>query len=173
MGMMHNVTARLNSSFFYGVTLVGILAALNLASSFFIEQPFSANLTSMVNTKLYSNSRYNWDEAEIEFTMAADLTDVYNWNIKLIFLYIEIDYFSPARNQVIIWDKIIWRDQASKVILDIKKNKGKYMIKTKAHDLIGRNATATLKWEVVPITGFVYKMHSQPLDFKFLDKYSF
>ena len=105
--MMHNVTARINSSFFYGVTVIAILAALNLTSSFFIDQPFSADLVKIVNTKLYTNSRFNWDEAEIELTLKADLTGVYNWNIKLIYLYIEIDYFSPERNQVIVWDKII------------------------------------------------------------------
>lgn len=170
---MHNVTARLNSSFFFGVTLVAVLAALNLASSFFIEQPFTAALTSMTNTKLYTNTRFDWDEADIEFTLTADLTGVYNWNVKLIFLYVEIDYFSPARNQVIVWDKIIWRDQASQVLLDLKKNKGKYMIKTKAHDLVGRKTTATLKWEVVPITGFVYKMSSQPLEIQFMEKYTY
>ena len=78
MGMMHNVTARLNSSFFYGVTLIAILAALNLATSFFIEQPFTASIASITNTKLYSNSRYSWDEADVEFTFKADLTGIYN-----------------------------------------------------------------------------------------------
>ena len=169
---MHNVTARINSSFFYGVTVIAILAALNLTSSFFIDQPFSADLVKIVNTKLYTNSRFNWDEAEIELTLKADLTGVYNWNIKLIYLYIEIDYFSPERNQVIVWDKIIWRDQYSKVLVELKNSKPKYLIKTKSHDLLAREANATLKWEVVPIAGFVYKMSSKPVPLKFLEKYS-
>jgi signal peptidase complex subunit 3 len=172
MGMMHNVTARLNSSFFYGVTVIGILAALNLASSFFIEQPFKAQIVSIENTKLYNNTRFGWDEANIEFSLKADLTGIYNWNIKLIYLYIQIDYVTPERNQVIIWDKIIWRDQYNKITVDLNKTKAKYMIKTHEHDLLGREAVATLKWEVVPITGFVYKMQSSPKLFKFLRNYS-
>lgn len=172
MGYMHNVTSRLNSPFFYGVTLVAVLAGINIFTSFFIEQPFSAQVTSIVNTKLYNNSRHHWDEAEIEFSLNANLTGVYNWNIKLIFVYLELDYESPTRNQLVVWDKIIWRDQYSEVNLNLKKTKAKYLIKTKAHDLLGRKARAVLKWEVIPITGFVYKMESEPFEFSFLGKYS-
>jgi hypothetical protein len=172
MAMMHNVTSRLNAAFFFGVWAIGILAALNLASSFFIAQSFDISLLSISNTKLFKNTRYGWDEAEFEFTLKANLTDVYNWNVKLIYAYIEIDYFSPERNQVIVWDAIIWRDQFTPTVLNHRKNKGKYMVKTKAHDLLGTKAKATFKWEVVPITGFVYKMQGQPIDLNFLDKYT-
>ena len=37
MGFMHNVTGRISSAFFFGVTVLGILAALNSASSFLID----------------------------------------------------------------------------------------------------------------------------------------
>ncbi len=111
-------------------------------------------------------------EADIEFNLKFDLTGVYNWNVKLIFVYLEIDYDSPNRNQVIVWDKIIWRDQFSQIKVDAK-GKGKYMIKTKSHDLVNTGATARLRWEVVPIAGFVYKMQSEPIKFRFLEKYSY
>lgn len=172
MAMMHNVTARLNSSFFFGVWAIGILAGINVFTSFFIEQPFEVSLISVQNTKLYGNNFYKWDEAEFEFTLKADLRGVCNWNIKLIYLYLEVDYFSESRNEVIIWDKIIWRDALNQTIIDIKKNKGKYLVKTKAHDLRGKTPTATLKWEVIPITGFVYKMKSAPISFSMLKDYT-
>lgn len=173
MGMMHNVTARLNSAFFFGVWLLAALAALNIASSFFIEQKFDVKTVSVTNLKLYKNTRYNWDEADMEFTLNADLTDIFNWNVKLIYLYLELDYYNPERNQVIVWDKIIWRDQLKQIKVELTKNKGKYLIKTKSYDLLGRNATATLKWEVIPITGFVYKMQSESVPMQFLEKYSY
>ena len=172
MAMMHNVTARLNASFFFGVWAIGILAGLNVLSSFFIEQPFELSLLSVQNTKLYENSRTKWDEAEFEFSLKADLRGIYNWNVKLIYLYLEIDYFSDNRNEVIIWDKIIWREELNSTLFNMKNTRSKYLVKTKAHDLRGKKPTATLKWEVIPITGFVYKMKSEPFTFSILKDYT-
>mmetsp|Transcript_9165 Transcript_9165/g.13638 ORF Transcript_9165/g.13638 Transcript_9165/m.13638 type:complete len:174 (+) Transcript_9165:829-1350(+) len=172
MGLMHTVTARFNSSFFFGLTVIGVLAGLNVLSSFFIEQHFQTNLSKVQVNSLYSNSRYRWDEANLSFDLEANLTDVYNWNVKLIFAYIEVEYYKPEKHSVVVWDKIIWRDQYKPVELNLRKEKAKYVMRTKSYDLRNTTATAKLEWIVVPITGFTYRMSSEPFQFTFPAKYS-
>ena len=176
MGMMHNVTARLNSSFFYGVTLLGILAGINVFTSFFIEQPAFAKLSSFKVTNLTKNSRFGWDESRITFDLTADLNEVFNWNVKLLFVYLELNYEAPKfpNNEVIIWDKIIERDQFNSTTgkLELKSEQSKYIMRTRSHDLRGAEAKARLVWEITPIVGFVYKMYGDEFKITFPTSYT-
>ena len=45
------------------------------------------------------------------FDLTADLRTVFNWNVKILFLFLTAEYESTtnAINQVVIWDKIITR----------------------------------------------------------------
>jgi signal peptidase complex subunit 3 len=176
MGMMHNVTARLNSSFFFGVTLLGILAGVNVFTSFFIEQPAFAKVNNIKVTDLVKNVRFGWDEARIMFDLDADLNGVYNWNVKLLFVYLELKYEAPGypNNEVIIWDKIIERDQFNPETakLELKTEKAKYIMRTRSHDLRGAEVKARLVWEVTPIVGFVYKMYGDEFKITFPTSYT-
>lgn len=107
MGMMHNVTSRVNSSFFFGVTVIGVLAALNCATSFLIDHSMTVDITNVTVSKLIKNTRADWDEAEVSFDLQADLDGIFNWNVKLAFLYVELEYYAPDRNQIVFWDKIV------------------------------------------------------------------
>jgi signal peptidase complex subunit 3 len=162
MGMMHNVTARLNSSFFFGVTLLGILAGINAFTAFLIEQPSTSTLGSFKVNKFYGSGRFKWDEAELSFDIEADLKDVFNWNVKLLYVWIEADYSTSDRhrNQIVVWDKLIWRDQydADNGKLRLKSEKAKYIMKTKDYDLRSTEVVFRLRWEVTPIVGLTYKL---------------
>ena len=176
MAMMHSFTARLNGPFFYGITVLGILAAISGLSVFFIPQSGNAELSNVQVTKLIKNTSSRWDEAKITFDLAIDLSQVWNWNTKLIFVWIEADYANPpeSRNQVIIWDKIIWRNQynPSQGVLTLKDNAGKYWMRTKDYDLRGTEVVLKVRWEVVPIVGINYKMDGGSVKVVFPSSYS-
>lgn len=170
--MMHNVTARLNSPFFFGVTLIAILATLNWGSSFLIDPEFSVNIKDVTIQRLRKNTTFGWDEIEIQFSFDADLTGVYNWNVKLIYVFLEVEYHSPEFNQAIFWDKIIWRDQHAQVKLAYSREKAKYSVRTKSHDLIGNQGQVKLQIDVVPLYGKTYRLSSEPYPIEFPKVYS-
>ena len=49
----------------------------------------------------------------LTFDLQADLTPLFNWNVKQLFLYLTAEYETPANvvNQVVLWDKIIQRGE--------------------------------------------------------------
>ena len=56
----------------------------------------------------------------------TDLTDVFNWNCKQLFLYLLAEYETKDNkvNQVVLWDKIIKR--GDNAVLNLKKMNTKY-----------------------------------------------
>jgi len=55
------------------------------------------------------------------FDMKADLTELFHWNNKQLFLYVMAEYKTEQNdiNQVVVWDRIIKRGEKSK--LDLKR----------------------------------------------------
>ena len=49
----------------------------------------------------------------LTFDLQADLTPLFNWNVKQLFLYLTAEYETQANvvNQVVLWDKIIQRGE--------------------------------------------------------------
>lgn len=161
--MMHSVSSRLNSPFFFGLTLLGILAGISGLSVFVIPQSGRGDLSNVQLARLIKNSNNQWDEASFTFDLDIDLSAMWNWNTKLVFIWVEGDYANPpdSRNQIIIWDKIIWRNQYNpqQGVLSFKNTKAKYWMRTKGYDLLGTKVTFRVRWEVVPIVGINYKMN--------------
>ena len=56
--------------------------------------------------------------------MEADLTELFHWNNKQLFLYVMAEYKTEQNdiNQVVVWDRIIKRGEKSK--LDLKRKVG-------------------------------------------------
>ena len=65
------------------------------------------------NVPDFTGDRDRNDLALLTFDLKANLTDVFNWNVKELFLYVMAEYSSPnnVRNQVFLWDKILLRDE--------------------------------------------------------------
>ena len=78
------------------------------------------------NVADYSASREKNDLGFLTFDLEADLTSVFNWNAKQLFLYLVAEYQTPknALNQVVLWDKIILRGENAKI--DVKSINTKY-----------------------------------------------
>ena len=58
-------------------------------------------------------------------SLDADFTPLFHWNTKQLFVYIALEYSNNKhpRNQVIIWDKIVKRNEAHHLKLSNFVNK--------------------------------------------------
>lgn len=96
------------------------------------------------------------DRGFFSLGLKADLEQIFNWNVKQLFLYITAEYESENNklNQVVIWDKIIPRGAKSN--LDLKTIKIKYPFFDDGQTLKGKdNVTLTLSWNVIPNAGLL------------------
>ena len=85
-------------------------------------------LYSFVGTNFVpcSASREKNDLGFLTFDLNADLTPLFNWNVKQLFLYLTAEYETPKNkvNQVVLWDKIIQRGENA--VLDYRSMNTKY-----------------------------------------------
>ncbi|KAF1329270.1 Signal peptidase complex subunit 3, partial [Globisporangium splendens] len=89
----------------------------------------------------------------------TDLSSVFNWNVKQLFVYVVAEYESEknVKNQVVIWDKIVQtKDVAAK--LQFHNEGVEYFLSDQYDQLRGTNVTLRLEWDVMPVCGrlFVY-----------------
>lgn len=78
------------------------------------------------NVPDYGASRERNDLGYLTFDLKTDLSNLFNWNVKQLFLYLTAEYVTPNNelNQVVLWDKIILRGENA--ILDFKNMNTKY-----------------------------------------------
>jgi signal peptidase complex subunit 3 len=108
------------------------------------------------NVPDYSASREKNDLGYLTFDLQTDLTHLFNWNVKQLFLYLTAEYSTPSNllNQVVLWDKIILRGENS--VLDFKNMNTKYYFWDDGNGLKGNpNVTLTLSWNIIPNAGLL------------------
>lgn len=78
------------------------------------------------NVADYSASREKHDLGFLTFDLQTDLTSLFNWNVKELFLYLTAEYQTDNNelNQVVLWDKILLRGENA--VLDFKNMNTKY-----------------------------------------------
>lgn len=81
---------------------------------------------SSKNVPDYSASRERKDLGFLTFDLQTDLTSLFNWNVKELFLYLTAEYKTKDNelNQVVLWDKILLRGENA--VLDFKNMNTKY-----------------------------------------------
>ncbi|KAF1836106.1 signal peptidase 22 kDa subunit [Decorospora gaudefroyi] len=112
---MHSTLVRLQNVFGFFTTVAFTVATLIALSSFVSPQTPSANI-SLRNVQVvkgrphyYSSKREEY--AHIKFDLDADLSTLFNWNTKQVFLYMKAVYpstrASEPPSEAIIWDAIL------------------------------------------------------------------
>merc|ERR1712110_994886 len=71
------------------------------------------------------------DAAFLTFDLEVDTKDLFNWNVKQLFMYLVVTYQTDKNdiNEVVIWDKIVWRKdmlKKKKSTVTYTKAKNKY-----------------------------------------------
>ncbi|CAH2237268.1 jg11234 [Pararge aegeria aegeria] len=108
------------------------------------------------NVPDYGASRERNDLGYLTFDLKTDLSNLFNWNVKQLFLYLTAEYVTPNNelNQVVLWDKIILRGENA--LLDFKNMNTKYYFWDDGNGLKGHNnVTLSLSWNIIPNAGLL------------------
>ncbi|ORX84723.1 signal peptidase 22 kDa subunit [Anaeromyces robustus] len=95
------------------------------------------------------------DMALMDFDLDADLTSVFNWNVKELFVYLVYEFQKPKQefNQVVIWDYIITDKKDAHI--KGKNIESKYLVTALDNKLKGVQGNLTLYWDIIPNTGLL------------------
>ncbi|KAJ7100133.1 signal peptidase 22kDa subunit [Mycena belliarum] len=153
---MHSVYARVNNiSALLSSCVMGLLAAIALSSvvlSLF-EAPLEGGQVLVKGVKVTHGRgrQYQYEHATVAFEIDADLTPLFNWNTKQLFLYLDAEYTNSkgVKNAVVIWDRIVRRREDAQIHVE-GRQKYAFRDKTGFRDAA---ATYTLRYNVMPHVG--------------------
>ncbi|KAI9787311.1 MAG: hypothetical protein M1816_007659 [Peltula sp. TS41687] len=138
---MHSTLVRAQNVFGFFTTIIFVVSALIASSVLFIPQSPSASINlrnvQVVRGRAHYYSTQKSEYAHIKFDLDADLSSLFNWNTKQVFVYVSAKWASPSRssnnttmNEAVIWDVILPSSSFSSVTkpwarLGLGKQKGK------------------------------------------------
>lgn len=109
------------------------------------------------------------DRAVLAFECDLDLTPLFDWNTKQIFVFLEASYLVPGRglNRIVVWDRVVHTKEEAKFQL---KQMSKYEMDDVNNGLYGNtNVSLKLGWDTMPYVGFVgkgFQLHTTNLGSK-------
>ena len=102
-----------------------------------------------------SKEKYT-DLGLVSLNLNTNLTELFDWNVKQLFLFLTAEYRTKENelNQVVLWDKIVERDD--NYIIHITRMPPKYYFWDDGNGLLANNnVTLTLSYNVVPNSGLL------------------
>ncbi|KAK4156451.1 hypothetical protein C8A00DRAFT_41028 [Chaetomidium leptoderma] len=117
---MYSSVVRLQNTFGFFTTVAFVVAAIIAASDLLAPRTPSVGLLKTTNLQVvrgrphyYSSKKEEY--AIIKFSLDADLSSLFTWNTKQLFVYVTAEWPSVggsgsgqnATNQAVIWDSII------------------------------------------------------------------
>jgi signal peptidase complex subunit 3 len=113
---MYSSIVRIQNTFGFFTTVAFAIAALIAASDFLSPRTPTVGSLKTTNVQVvrgrphyYSTKKEEY--AIIKFSLDADLSDLFTWNTKQVFVYVTAEWpegGSPnATNKAVIWDSII------------------------------------------------------------------
>lgn len=159
---MHSLWSRANAIFFYGVTVLLILAFASSFTTLWFTPVYDVkvlrfNDLKTIRSMFEQQSRgASTDRALFTFDLEADLRGVWNWNVKQLFCYITADFVTPSnvRNELVVWDKVVTAPAGA--VFSMLDHQIKYPLIDQHRELRGAALSLTLHWDVMPITGIIY-----------------
>ncbi|CAO3681402.1 unnamed protein product [Umbelopsis vinacea] len=139
-------------------TLLGVVAAISLLTGY-----GTASAKVKVKDIRVVQSRYGPDYFDygrktsefgmLKFDLDADLSPLFNWNTKQVFVTVVAEYETKThnKNQVVVWDKIIRDKSSAKVTLRNVANK--YALIDFSQKWRSQQANLSVHWDVTPHVG--------------------
>ncbi|CAR25410.1 signal peptidase complex subunit SPC3 [Lachancea thermotolerans CBS 6340] len=95
------------------------------------------------------------ENLKISFDLESDLTPLFNWNTKQIFVYLTAEYNGlkkpSVKSEVTLWDSIITDKEGA--VISLNNAKSKYSVWDIEEKLSDRNLTFKLHWNIQPWIG--------------------
>ncbi|KAI1283641.1 signal peptidase subunit [Xylaria sp. FL0933] len=117
---MHNSLTRIQSVFGFFTTVAFVVGAIIAASDFAAPRTPSASIkptnVQVVKGRPHYYSSKKEEYAIIKFSLDADLSSLFTWNTKQLFVYVTAEWPAPPQgvadvtnqtNKAVIWDTII------------------------------------------------------------------
>ncbi|KLO09104.1 signal peptidase [Schizopora paradoxa] len=154
---MYSAYQRINNIFaLLSTCIFALLGAIALSSFVFTADPKGS--LSIGSLKVYPGRSPHFKQlrkeyAFVNFEVHADLSPLFHWNTKQLFVYLGAEYTSAdgTRNDVVIWDRIIRRKEDANLNV---KGRNKYEFRDVAVSF--KNVTPahyTLKYNTMPYVG--------------------
>eukprot|EP01147_Barroeca_monosierra_P000337 gene337-3704_t len=174
---MNSLAGRANTIVSFGLSTLAFVTFLcALTTQFESPQPtVSINIHDVFvrNQQQYYRWMKRFDRMYFTFDLNSDLSSLFNWNTKLLFVYLTAEYESEENrvNQVVVWDTIIKRaPDAGK--LSLRDLKLKYPFYDYGNNLKGNNVTISLHWNVIPVAGLLPRHSSGHITLQLDDTYA-
>ncbi|CAG8663207.1 35215_t:CDS:2, partial [Gigaspora margarita] len=152
---MYNLLQRANAIFAFAMTVTfGVLGAIAIVTPFLPSSP-SAEIT-VKDIQVISYDYMSQGESEFAFiklNLDADLTSLFNWNTKQLFVSVLAEYETNSHdiNQVILWDSIIQSKEEALIKVSDLHNEYNFVDITTSFRQV--NASYSLYWDVMPYVG--------------------
>ncbi|CCF57352.1 hypothetical protein KAFR_0C03600 [Kazachstania africana CBS 2517] len=94
------------------------------------------------------------ENVRLEFDLDSDLTNLFNWNTKQVFVYLTAEYNNTKNtviNEVTFWDNIITKQEDA--VLHLEKAKSKYSVWDISEQFSGKSLKFKLNWNIQPWVG--------------------
>uniref|UniRef100_A0A915PCV6 isopentenyl-diphosphate Delta-isomerase n=4 Tax=Meloidogyne TaxID=189290 RepID=A0A915PCV6_9BILA len=155
---MHSIWSRGNTIFAFTLTVLSAVTLMAFLTSMFAVKSVKVEI-SAANPRIRSMSDYTNEEGKSDLAMVslnihADMSPIFNWNVKQLFIFLVAEYSTMKNviNQVVLWDKIVKRPD-SQVILEESIHPKYYFLDDGSNLLSHQNVTLILKWNIVPNAG--------------------
>ncbi|KAL7667415.1 hypothetical protein ACOME3_010769 [Neoechinorhynchus agilis] len=166
---MNTVLNRVNAILSFTTTVMGVLAFAIFVTTALENGRDQARIEGIAaeRVKLHRSRDYasfsEGDLADIVFNLEANMTGLYNWNVKQLFLWIMATYKTSDNpiNEVFLWDSIMLKENAEPI--GLKSEVQKYFFYDVGHGLKGNpEVNLSFNWHLIPHVGLM-KM-TRPID---------
>lgn len=117
---MHTVLTRGNAILAYTLSVLACLTFCCFISTVFLDYRTNVKIntvkTLVKNVPNYGASKELHDLGFITFDLNTDLSGLFNWNVKQLFLYLTAEYKTPA-NEL---NQVSWTMSPSITLVDLR-----------------------------------------------------
>ncbi|RIA85926.1 signal peptidase 22kDa subunit [Glomus cerebriforme] len=154
---MYNLAQRANAIFAFAMTVqFGLLLSIAISSLYLTSNPIGKVDVRELNIWLYNYDNKETEFAFIEMNLDADLTSLFNWNTKQLFVAVIAEYETKSHdlNQVVLWDSII-QSKEDAHIKEVKVRNEKYDFVDITPKFGEVEAKYSIYWDLMPYVGFL------------------
>jgi signal peptidase complex subunit 3 len=132
---MHSLLMRANAIFCYALVVLAVLVGCNIGTSYFIPTNPEVHFAVTSLQVFQRHPTLQNDVLSLTFDLKADLSSLFHWNTKQLFVYVAAEYATErnAVNQIVVWDDIIRREEDA--ILDYTDTRVEYYLVDQGHAL--------------------------------------
>lgn len=91
---MFALKTRCNTIMMFSLWTMGIMGGLNFFSAYLLRNP-SPKVSFTATNITYLRPRPEYEILQVKFDLSADLTSLYTWNLKQIYLAVEFEVTHP------------------------------------------------------------------------------